>query len=65
MFNPYYNQTNCPNPYEARLNAVLAPYKMDITSVNGQNGAQAFQMPPNSRALLLDESAPSYVQSTN
>ena len=32
--------------------------KQDIVRVNGQNGAKAFQLAPNSSALLLDESAP-------
>ena len=29
-----------------------------ITRVNGENRAKAYQLPPNSSALLLDESAP-------
>lgn len=32
--------------------------RQEIVKVNGQNGARAFQMAPNSSALLLDESAP-------
>ena len=35
-----------------------APKKTEIIHVNGQNGAQAFQMMPNSQALLLDDTAP-------
>ena len=31
---------------------------IDIIRVNGRNGAEAFQMTPNSRALLLDETDP-------
>ena len=34
------------------------PHKTEIIHVNGQNGAQAFQMLPNSQALLLDDTAP-------
>ena len=34
------------------------PRKTEIIHVNGQNGAQAFQMMPNSQALLLDDTAP-------
>ena len=34
------------------------PKKTEIIHVNGQNGAQAFQMMPNSQALLLDDTAP-------
>lgn len=29
-----------------------------VVKVNGRNGAETYQMPPNSSALLLDESAP-------
>lgn len=32
--------------------------KYDVVKVNGRNGADAFQMAPNSSVLLLDESAP-------
>ena len=32
--------------------------RMEIVRVNGENGARAFQLPPNSNVLLLDESAP-------
>lgn len=39
------------NPYQV-------PRKTEIIRVNGQNGAQAFQMMPNSQALLLDDTAP-------
>lgn len=34
------------------------PKRTEIIHVNGQNGAQAFQMMPNSQALLLDDTAP-------
>ena len=32
--------------------------RQEIVRVNGENGAKAYQMAPNSSALLLDESAP-------
>lgn len=32
--------------------------RMEIVRVNGENGARAYQLPPNSNVLLLDESAP-------
>lgn len=32
--------------------------RMEIIRVNGENGARAYQMAPNSSVLLLDESAP-------
>lgn len=36
------------------------PYglRQEVIRVNGRNGAEAYQMPPNSSVLLLDESAP-------
>lgn len=33
-------------------------YNQQIIRVNGENGARAYQMPPNSSALLLDDTAP-------
>ena len=33
-------------------------HQQQIVKVNGRNGAETYQMPPNSSALLLDESAP-------
>lgn len=49
-----------PNPYQARLNAMQNDFvqRQDIVRVNGENGAMAYNMPPNSRALLLDENMP-------
>ena len=32
--------------------------KQEVVRVNGKNGAEAFQMLPNSSILLLDETAP-------
>ena len=32
--------------------------QMEIIRVNGEGGARAYQMPPNSNALLLDEANP-------
>lgn len=32
--------------------------RQEITRVNGENGARAFQIAPNSSALLLDENSP-------
>lgn len=32
--------------------------RQEIVRVNGENGAKAYQLAPNSSALLLDESAP-------
>ena len=34
------------------------PKQTEIIHVNGENGAQAFNMMPNSQALLLDDTAP-------
>ena len=53
-------QMNYTDPYTARLNTYQTAQspRMEIITVNGENGARAFQMPPNSRILLLDENAP-------
>ena len=53
MYNPQ-------NPYfqQSFNNAGQVPKRTEIIHVNGQNGAQAFQMWPNSQALLLDDTAP-------
>lgn len=46
----------------SQFSGIYNPYvpqpKVDIVRVNGENGAKAYQMPPNSNTLLLDESAP-------
>lgn len=55
MYNPYNPYNNAYNPMQAQYNS---PAKYEITRVNGKNGAEAFQMQPNSAILLLDESAP-------
>ena len=49
------------NPWQARLSAMETqsmgqPYR--IINVTGEPGAKAFQMPPNSSILLLDDTAP-------
>lgn len=55
MYNPYFN-----NPY-MQTPAPMAPNatnQQQVVKVNGRNGAEAFQMAPNSSTLLLDETAP-------
>ena len=49
MYGNYYN------PY---MNYVPNQTKQEIIKVNGRNGAEAYQLMPNSSALLLDETAP-------
>ena len=52
------------SPYFNGAAATQLPYssgpmmKQEVVRINGQNGAQAYQMAPNSSALLLDVSAP-------
>lgn len=46
-----YNQFQFQNPY-------LQPQRQEIVHVNGENGARAYQMAPNSNILLLDDTAP-------
>lgn len=47
-------------PYQMRYSAQQPAFnaKLEVIRVNGRNGAEAFQMPPNSSIILLDESAP-------
>lgn len=55
-FNP-----QATNPYQVQQFNAFKPdfgIKQEITRVNGENGAKAFYLPPNSSVLLLDESQP-------
>lgn len=59
------NWFNYANPYVAAPNTPISSnyYNMslphyDIIQVNGKQGVDAFQMGPNSKVLLLDETAP-------
>ena len=52
--NPYLN--NYQNFQQPSFNTPLQKY--EITHVNGRNGAEMFQMAPNSNHLLLDDTAP-------
>ena len=57
-FNQFYGgQTN---PYQGRMNTNPFNFmpKQEIIRVNGENGARAYALPPNSSILLLDETAP-------
>ena len=59
--NPYMPNINSfQNPYQSRLNAMQADImpRQEITRVNGENGARAYNLPANSSILLLDETAP-------
>ena len=44
------------DPYS--MNMSRSYNRMEVIKVNGEPGARAFNMPPNSSVLLLDESAP-------
>lgn len=71
MFNPYFNNA-IPN-YNSQYNPVSSGYsygsqmpKQEITEVYGVQGAQAYQMPPNSSVILLDASNPIvYIKKTD
>lgn len=39
-------------------NQYFPMYPQQIVRVNGENGARTYQLPPNSSALLLDDTAP-------
>lgn len=51
MYN-YYNPYAQPTPTPYGVN------RQEVVRVNGKNGAEAYQMAPNSSILLLDETAP-------
>ena len=68
--NIYNNQQPYPYPTQAAPAGMYyqPPYQQSfqITKVNGENGAKAFQMPPNSSIILLDESNPKvYIKETD
>lgn len=65
-----YNQQTYPYPAQVAPAGMYyqPPYQQSfqITKVNGENGAKAFQMPPNSSIILLDESSPKvYIKETD
>ena len=46
-------------PYTQNLyQQMLQPLQQDVVKVSGRNGAETYQLPPNSSALLLDSTAP-------
>ena len=53
--NPYYNPYGAQfqNQYQNNYANTLLPQQ--VVKVNGENGARAYQLAPNSSALLLDE----------
>lgn len=59
----YYNQypmyNGYSNPYDMRgMMQQQTAQRCEIVRVNGKNGADAYQLAPNSSALLLDETSP-------
>ena len=55
IYNPY--QQNSLYPFAQPFRADALP-RTEIVKVNGKNGADAYQMAPNSSALLLDQKDP-------
>ena len=52
--NPLYNPTM--NPYLQPQHAYQQAQRQEVVKVNGEGGARAYPLGPNSSALLLDES---------
>jgi len=52
------NNSIINNPYNFMPQLQMPAPHMEVIHVNGENGVDAFQMGPNSSALLLDENAP-------
>ena len=57
QFNPQFSPQFMPQPQPFQTWGQNLQ-RQEIVKVNGENGARAYQMAPNSSALLLDESAP-------
>ena len=57
-FIPYYNMPYSPYNVVPSPASNLGLQRYEIIQVNGKAGVDAFQMGPNSRVLLLDETAP-------
>lgn len=63
--NGYYQNQYYPGMQPQPMYQQQVP-SFQITKVNGENGAKAFQMPPNSSIILLDESNPKvYIKETD
>ena len=63
--NGYYQNQYYPGMQPQPIYQQQVP-SFQITKVNGENGAKAFQMPPNSSIILLDESNPKvYIKETD
>nr|DAW47950.1 MAG TPA: hypothetical protein [Caudoviricetes sp.] len=60
MFENGYYPGGYMNPYANRYNAMTAQQapKYEVIHVNGENGAQALQMAPNSSVIVMDDTAP-------
>lgn len=53
----YQPQSYQPSAYQ-QYNSTMTAGRQEVTRVSGENGAKAYQLPPNSSVLLLDETAP-------
>lgn len=58
MYNAFNYNSPYINPVNAGYNYSYSQQKQEIIKVNGEAGARAYQLPPNSSILLLDESQP-------
>lgn len=58
QFGPQPEAFGSPAPVFSPWGQIQSRRRMEITRVNGEGGARAYQMPPNSNALLLDETNP-------
>lgn len=58
MFNQYQNIPQMPQYNQFPQMRQYGVQRQEVTRVNGKGGADAYQLMPNSSALLLDETAP-------
>lgn len=61
-YNPYTGMYGVASPQPSSFNQPqsnnMLGARQQVIRVNGKNGADAYQMPPNSSILLLDQTAP-------
>lgn len=58
MYNQYYNPYLAATQQPGNAFNLAPPQKQEVIRVNGKNGADAYQLAPDSSVLLLDTSAP-------
>lgn len=58
IYNNMLNQQQQPLYNQPQQNNIMGAQRQQVVRVNGKNGADTYQLPPNSSILLLDQTAP-------